>query len=227
MVFLGIGIALRGGVAVGVVRDGVPVIDRPADPGLAVLRVWNMQATQAIRTVLAPQGTNPTLQVLDSFGELPLWWLVVSAGAVWLWIKGNRQAVLLLVATQLSVEGVSTISKVVLHPWGTYVHGLEELKQVFALGEYPSAHLARITVSLSLFVALVTRWRARLSLPAVVLASTYVLVVAMARLTAEAHLLSGVVGGCLLGASWAAIALECSAWVSRCRRGPQPSVLRR
>ncbi len=164
--------------------------------------------TAAIR--LAAVGPLPVVFELVSWlGSFPVWngAVVVAAAGFWWW--GHRRGARLLLLG-LTVEGAAVSVKALVHrpqPGGWLADWPWE-------ASFPSGHVVRAVVTLSLLVALLA-WRSpRWRLPAALGATGFALLLGMARVAVEpqAHWPTDVVGGYLLGALWVDLLLAYTRW---------------
>ena len=181
-------------------------------PGDASLAAW-LQETEA--------GTAAHVYgVLNRVGELPIWDSGVVAAAVVLWLCGRRRAGLLLVSG-LGVELLTVSSKWLVDRPRPAADGFLDT------ASFPSGHLARVTVTLGLLVALFVWRQPAWRWPALLVAGGVLVLWSAARVASGAHWPSDVLGGTLLGGCWLAVLLAAARRIGRHPERNEGTVRRR
>jgi membrane-associated phospholipid phosphatase len=167
------------------VRGGPVVFDQPLAEAASALRDW------------------PVVALLDLVVSLPLWSAVVVLVGALMWRAGRRRPSL-LVLSSLTAELATAALKAYIdrpRPVGA------EVTELLASASFPSGHVVRAVVALGLTFVVLARSRAPLGGPFLVLATVFLVALAIARVASGEHHASDVLGGLLLGAVWLRVIL--------------------
>jgi membrane-associated phospholipid phosphatase len=205
--FLVLGLAMHGAVSTSVLRDGQLVGQRAADPRLEALRGVDLQVTFAIRDIARFASNSLILRIPDWLAGVQPWTVLILAAGVVLWRAGDRRSALVLFGADATTEVAAVLAKVLLHPYSPHFNGFQDVLYAFTWGQYPSGHLARVSLALCLVATLIGRRRAVLGWPVILIGGGFLLTAGAARVVLQAHQVSGVIGGVLLGCGLAVLAL--------------------
>ena len=168
-----------------------------------VVRGGHIPGDQTLERALAGHE-GAALSLVSRLVGLPVWTALVLAVGALLWLRGARQAGVILVLADLSAEVAAfAVKALVDRPWP----GRGPAGDLVVTASFPSGHVVRATVTVGLLLALLAwnhpRWRT----PAVLVSVAFLLVLGGARVASGEHWPSDVLGGYLLGGAWTNLAL--------------------